>query len=111
MVNGRIWPTQGVRAGKNPGGVGCQTPGPLPGVYGTLASRPSPERAASSALADSSPVATPASLDLELAAIFAKEAANCVSRADCCVGKYATSTRCAAAIAAASSEAPSGAVP
>src|SRR5262245_27311005 len=90
-------------------GVGSQMPGPV--VVGTKNVRgdePSPVRRRIIAAAAASPVAMPSSLAWP-SGMTAREAARAASRAAALAGKYVLSTRCAAAIAAASGDAPSGA--
>src|SRR5438105_12486044 len=41
IAKGVTWGHCGASAGKNAGGVGCQSPGLVPGVYGTTAAEPS----------------------------------------------------------------------
>src|SRR5687767_2767532 len=95
-------------ADPNAGGVGCQNPGSVAGVYGIGVSEPSLIRNRIIAAAAASPAATPLAL-LGPSGILASEFAKAASRLVALPGKYVQRTRCAAAMTAASSDAVGGA--
>src|SRR3990172_11559463 len=95
--------------GRNPGGVGCQTPGPLPEGGGTGASEPSSARQLRIRSATDSPQAMPL-LFCGPFPMGARVAAWRSSKLEALVGKRVTSTLCAAALAAATLEALAGTV-
>src|SRR5690349_20940898 len=92
-----------------PGGVGCQKPMPVFGVYGTAGDEPSLVRLAIIAAAAACPTAMPASFEGP-SGMRARESTRLASRLAALLLKLDLSTRCAAAAAAASGEAPGAAV-
>src|SRR5207253_4618286 len=85
--NGRTVPQPGSNAGRNAGGVGIQSPGCEPGVYGATiaASEPSSTRRARSCAATLSPTVMPAAR-LAPSAIRASDAAYARSNIACWPG-------------------------
>ena len=100
----------GNKYGANAGGVGCQTPGPLPEGGGTVVPEPSLPRRARISSATDSPQAMPAffcgSFGMAVRIVVWRS-----SKLGAFAGKRVTSTLCAAALAAASSEALAGTAP
>src|SRR5436309_13763280 len=108
MPNGVTFPHCGDAAAEKLGGVGCQTPGPDPGVYGTCAVEPSVLRQARICWATACPTAVPSIA--RPGGIPARSAASVASYVAWCAGNSATIVSCAAWAAAAWSEAPRGAL-
>src|SRR4030095_426132 len=108
IPNGATNPHWGNKYGAEAGGVGNQTPGPLPPGGGTMSSEPSLTRAARIWFATNSPHTIPAIFCGPLG-IAARIAMCSVSKLDAAAGNKLTSALCAAAVAAALREAPAGA--
>src|SRR6266542_2729827 len=75
----------GRSAGANAGGVGTQTPAPLPGAYSTAMSEPSPLRSCKIASATDSPQEIP-TFFLGPSAIPSRSEAKALSKVACCAG-------------------------
>src|SRR3989442_9685506 len=85
IVQGVTYRHCGKTAGAKAGGVGTQTPGPLPGVYGTVAAEPSLARRARMTAATALPSAMPSVLAAP-SDTADRDAARAVSSAAVCDG-------------------------
>src|SRR4051812_354598 len=108
MPNGVTSPQPGNRAGALAGGVGCQSPGSVPGVYAPVAAEPSLARAVRIALATLVPQAAP-SVFAGPSGTAARDDSRSESNWAFSFGNKATRVVYAAWAAAAGSDAPPGA--
>src|SRR5438874_13372679 len=104
IANGVTYGHWGASAGRLAGGVGCQSPGSVPGVYGTVAPDPSVLRQSRICRAASLPTSVP--WRARPGGMPARSAARAASKVAAWAGNRAESASWAAWAAAASGEAP-----